>query len=507
MARAHLTALVPKELFWALLLSAVLFAIRWYLAHTVGFGDAEALYASYALHPQPAYVDHPGLVGLVARWTGSGEAPTPEQTHRITAIAATALPWAGALCARAAGASTVGALRTCFALALAPELTVGLFAMTPDLLLAFFWLAALGLSAAALRSDPGSLRALVATVGAGGAAGFACLSKATGALLALSLLVSTLARPVRHRWRTAAPWAALGLAALLVSPVVHWEHTYGWPMLRHRLIATQGDAGISVRNAGALLGGQLLYVTPPFLYAAWLVARRLYHRRLLDPIDGLLWHAAWLPGLFLALLCLWSRVAEPHWLAPAYLALTISLAREAVVGRRLGRICVATGAAVIGFAMVWVGTELPPMLLGSAYRPRYDITNDLYAWKPGLPAVRAAVEEVERATGKTPVIVGPHYIVCAQVHAGLGRRASVGCRTPVGDDFERWLPNRLWQAAPVLLFVQDDRFPRDPALEFPDHRVAVIRRVHVLRGGRVVRTVTVTRLELEDAVALDQSGT
>ena len=28
-----------------------------------GFGDSEALYACYALHPQPAYLDHPALIG------------------------------------------------------------------------------------------------------------------------------------------------------------------------------------------------------------------------------------------------------------------------------------------------------------------------------------------------------------------------------------------------------------------------------------------------------------
>ena len=57
--------------------SLVLFAVRIFAATRVGFGDSEALYACYALSPQPAYLDHPGLVGLFARAIGHGTAPSP----------------------------------------------------------------------------------------------------------------------------------------------------------------------------------------------------------------------------------------------------------------------------------------------------------------------------------------------------------------------------------------------------------------------------------------------
>jgi hypothetical protein len=52
---------------WALLVSFALFGLRLQLAGHTGFGDAEALYICYALHPQPAYLDHPGFVDQVAR--------------------------------------------------------------------------------------------------------------------------------------------------------------------------------------------------------------------------------------------------------------------------------------------------------------------------------------------------------------------------------------------------------------------------------------------------------
>ena len=74
------------------LASLVLLATRLHAATVVGFGDSEALYASWALHPQPAYLDHPALVAVLARALGGGGAPTPAQAHVVSAVLATAVP-------------------------------------------------------------------------------------------------------------------------------------------------------------------------------------------------------------------------------------------------------------------------------------------------------------------------------------------------------------------------------------------------------------------------------
>src|SRR5271166_5766805 len=80
--------------------SGALLALRVLAATRVGFGDSEALYATYALHPAPAYLDHPGLVGIFARVLGGGTAPSPVQAHLVTAVLATLLPWVMALACR-----------------------------------------------------------------------------------------------------------------------------------------------------------------------------------------------------------------------------------------------------------------------------------------------------------------------------------------------------------------------------------------------------------------------
>ena len=475
--------------------SLLLLVLRLHIAAWSGFGDAEALYASYALYPQPAYLDHPGLIGLLARWIGRGNAPSPATTHVITAVVATLVPALGLWAARATGAGWTGALGTALTLLLVPELSIGLFAFSPDLPLAVVWLAALGLAALALRSEPTSFRALWSTLGAGALVGVACLAKVSGALLGLALLATWLTPPLRNRWRTLAPWSALGVAAVLVAPLVLWEVTQGYPMLQHRLVATQAGAGVSLRNLGALLGGQLAYVTPPFLYAALLVLRDLWRRRREDELSRLLWLCTVVPALPLILLCLWSRVAEPHWLAPAYLPLAIHLARGRAVGRKLAIGSLVTGAAVTLLAWTWVSTPLPLRVLGSHYRARYDLANDLHAWGPGRDLLRQAVARALRETRQLPVVVGPHWIVCAQAQAAVGHTVPVGCNTPLRDDFDRWFPRKRWFDAPVLLYVQDNRFELDPKRELPHRQVTSISRTAVRRAGTVIRTIRITRLE------------
>jgi hypothetical protein len=480
---------------WAIALSLLLLGLRLRLAETVGFGDAEALYAAYALHPQPAYLDHPGLIGALARFIGDGGAPTPLSAHRFTAIISTTVPFVGLAAAHAAGAKGPSAYLTFFALALLPEISVGLFGLTPDLPLAVAWLACLGCTAGALRSEPGSRRALVGMVLAGLLAGLAVQSKVTGALLAAALLATLSGRAARAHLRTAGPYCGFVAGAIVITPFVLWEVHHGYPMVTHRLVATQTHAGFSLRNAGALVGGQLLYVTPPFLWQAYHVLRDLWRRRD-EAVPRLLFLACVVPAVPLALLCLWSRVAEPHWMAPAYLSLAVALPLVSPPTKAVVRSCMAIGvvAPVLGFALV--ATPLLPKLMGERYQPRYDLVNDLYAWQSGLPLVRAEVEEV-RGEGYAPFVVGPHWTVCAQVHAGLGLSVPVGCRTKEGDDFATWYPESTWTRAPVILYVTDDRFPAPAAAEFPHRDVARIQSTRLYRAGHLMRTIRVARLELQ----------
>ena len=482
-----------RRLSAAIAISVALFAMRIDLGRHVGFGDAEALYACYGMHPQPAYLDHPGLVGVLFRWLASGGAPSPGVVHRFTAVVSTLVPWLGAFAARAAGAPWQRALRSFFALALMPEMAIGLFGLTPDLPLAVFWIAGLGLTAVALKSDPSSRTALVTSVFAGFACGLAVQAKASGALLALTVAVAFVSRSGRAHLRSAGPWCALVVFAILAWPLVAWETGEGYPLLKHRFVATQTASGFSLKNAGKFFGGQLLYVTPPFLLGAWFVLRDALRSD--DPVDRLFVFGAIIPAVPLAVLCLWSSVAEPHWIAPAFLALGLAASRSDAVSPRLGRIAAGTGVVAVILAFIAVRTPLFVELAGASYVPKHDLTNDLHAWQVGLPLLEEEIAAA-RAQSRRVAVVGPHWIVCAQAHAGLGPGVPVGCRTAAGDDFRRWMPVERWKDAPTLIYVKDDRFTEDIARLFPDRDIVGVRTARIYRGGRPTRTMEVYRLDL-----------
>lgn len=490
----------------AVISTLVLFALRVHVAVGTGFGDSEALYASYALHPQPSYLDHPGLIGSLARLIGGGAAPTPFATHLVTAFLAAAVPWVGALASLAAGARLRGALAVALTLTWVPELAIGLFGLTPDLPLALTWLASLGLFARAARSPAHSFAAFICTLGVGVFVGLATLSKLSGALLGISLLACSLHRDLRRRFLTVAPWAALGVALILIAPLILFEAERGWPMARHRLISTQGAAGFSLRNLGAFLGGQLAYVTPPFLLGALLVARDLFRGRRSDMVSAMLFTCSVVTGLPLALLCLWSRVAEPHWFAPTYLALAVQVGRAEIVGPRLARGSLITGVCVVAFAWLWIRTPLAPRWLGESYRPRYDIANDLYAWGPGTELIDSVIARNSGAELEGLVVVGPHWTICAQAQAHLGRRVRVGCNGPRRDDFDAWLPRDHWADVRHVIYVHDSRFRIEPERDLPGRVVRGVFQIEVVRGGRVVRTIWVTHLEKTEAAARAQPG-
>ena len=487
------------------LTSVLLLTLRLYATSVVGFGDSEALYASWAVHPQPAYLDHPGLIGVVARLIGEGAVPTATRAHAVTSIAATLVPWCVFGTARALGLDRGRAAVAALVVAVIPETAVGLFGLTPDLLLAPAWLGTIALAAIGMRSPPRENRSAAAFLAAGLLAGIACSAKVSGLLL-LAALVATyvsiaLARTsseapllrARESVRTIWPWAGVAAGLVVLVPIVLYETKMGWPMVRHRFVETQTGAGVALRNVGALLGGQLVYLSPIFALFAILTARDLVRERSRDAASRLLFFAFAVPIVPLVALCLWSPVAEPHWIAPALLVLPLHAARRVGSGRiasRRGFLAAASLAAVLTLiAHAWVLVPSSARLLPASADPKLDIASELYGWPNVLEAVKEQMASAGTSfdpEGREVVVVGPHWTVCAQLHAGLpGVR--VGCATPVHDDFDSWLPREEWRRAEHVLFVTDNRFPGDGAEQLPAHVRSGQGRVRIMRGGKSAR--------------------
>ncbi len=486
---------------FVLIASVVLLMVRLSLAEIVGYGDAEALYVVYGLYPRAGYLEHPALIGWLSRLIADANGvPSPATAHRLTAIASTTIPYLGGFAARAMGASWRGVMAAVLSFLLLPQMAIGLFAFTPDLPLAVFWILALALGAIAIQAEAGSNRALAATLGAGLCIGAATMAKVSGVLLGIGFLVTWLARPMRGRFRTAAPYGAMAAALICVSPLVMQEIRLGFPMLHHRLVASQVGFGPSLRNVGALVGGQLLYVTPFMLIAAGYILVDLVKRRKQDAISRLLFWTSVIPLVALSILTLLSRVAEPHWIAPAYVALVLHFARRfddapSVISRRLTIASVATAIAAIAIVFAFVRYPVLPKVMGSRYNPRWDITTDLYAWREGAALVREELDVIRGGESSTDVaIIGPHWVICAQVQAALGNEARVGCDGPFRDEFDVFYPRDEWRRAKTILYVTDDRFDANPLQSFPERAMQSVSRIGIRRGGVIMRTIRVMRL-------------
>lgn len=497
---------------WLLLLSLLFLALRGYAATYVGFGDAEALYVTYGLHPQLVYLDHPGMVGWVARFLGGKSVVSPIQLHFVTAIVATAIPWMAVLASRWLGASREVAPLAGLALIAAPEITVGLFALTPDLLLAPLWILAAGAwGRALLQWEARGSGAPWALLG-GALAGLAAASKVSGFLLLLAMLISILIDR-KKPWIQVNKLLVLGgfLGLIVASPTIVGEVQSGFSMLTHRLVSTQQHAGFSLRNVAALVGGQIGYLSPFVFVIACGVVRALIHSRS-SPRERWLLLLAAVSGVPLALLCLWSRVAEPHWLAPAWISVALALPfLDLTIVFRWGKWALGSGIALSLLVHLWTLTDLAPRWLGHAYEGRFDLANDLLLWKKLGSRVVAMRSEVQRSVGVDPVIVAPHWIVAAQAAAFLGEGAQVSTIAcieggqEVPDDFCRWKPPSSWGAAPIL-WVSDDRFALEPPNVWTGREESLRERVELYRGGRAVRGARLVLLQATGKVQKQETG-
>jgi hypothetical protein len=487
---APATGSTAWQLALAIVTSVVLCALRLDITRHVGFGDSEALFVAYGFHPQPAYVDYPGLIGSIARQL----APDPRLVHLGTTLGATALPWAGVLVAWLSGVPRGDALRVYFPLALLPASSIGFFAFTPDLPLAYGWLIALGCSAFVLRQPLGGFGVLLVSIAGGAAAAMACLAKASGWLLAACLLATSLGRAERARFRSIAPWAAGGIFAILTSPLL----TYWW----RRGLNIPIDLDVSLQHAAATFARPLLSLTPPFAVAAAWIAKDLFGPERKGRLDRALRYHVLLPLVPLMLLAACTG-AESDWLTPAYLALSLHVARMPPLRRSLRWTCVGTGYGIVFLGWCWLRTSLPlttGQWLGG-YDAALDSSNDFFAWGAGKELLEEAVHSARERTGQTPIVVGPSWNVCAQAEVALAGQVHVGCDSLGHDDYDLWSDPAIWATAQTLLFITDSRFHHSPPESFYGRSVVAVHRAVVERFGQTVRAVSVSEFDRDEDTA------
>jgi hypothetical protein len=282
---------------------------------------------------------------------------------------------------------------------------------------------------------------------------------------------------------------AVIVAAACTLPVIVWNAEHGWASAMHRLVWTQQQAGVSLRNAGALAGGQLLYMSPVIMVLVVAQMVRWWRAREREAALALAL-VTWVPAAGLWALCLWSSVAEPHWPTLAYLPAIAGLGAWSTSGggRTLCRWTVAgTVTAAVLTAVGLTAAATPLATRWGLTDPVTDITNELYGWE-------RAARKVREVTPGDAVVVGPHWTVCAQLEWRLHGEREVACVTVEQDDFDVWNPVRTRDpdVYPRLYYVTDDRWRElDGFILTTEARLLAT--VEVERGGRTVRTFRIYR--------------
>jgi hypothetical protein len=461
----------------------------------LGLGDAEALYACYGRHLQLAYLDHPPLIG----WLTAAVTTLLGQSVlavRVVSLLLTPLTlWLAFVLARDLYGSRAAGWTSLLLLA-TPMFAIGTIAVTPDSPLMVLWLAFVWQLQRALKETDrvGAWPRFGRPVLLGLLLGAAFLSKYTGVCLVVTALLVVFGRNGRVWLGRPGFWIGALVAAVVASPVICWNAAHDWAGLLHRLEWTQDGAGFSLRNVGALIGGQLLYAGPLTLILFFWSAKRIWRARRDDPGPVVLL-AASIPALVATyLLVLWSDVAEPHWPAPGYLPLVIGAAGMVAEGkawpRRLARCAVGLGAFVLLAAHVLVLSPLLPTVSGDSYRPEYDLGNELRGWPELAETVRALDRD-----GR-PVLAA-FYTQCSQLELALAEEGdpAVRCVSPERDDFDIWYGDFELDERGAL-FVTDNRFEHDPLALVPGSATRGPPIVfEIERAGRWVRRFSIYELE------------
>ncbi|MDR3506921.1 MAG: glycosyltransferase family 39 protein [Caulobacteraceae bacterium] len=371
-----------------LLILAAITLFRLWMAAAIPLTEDEAYYRIWAASPQFGYFDHPPMIAwwihlgmMIAGDTALGVRLIPCLSCLVTSLLAYDL--AGRI-----GASTRSAERAAIWCNATLMIGAGGLLSVPDAAAVPFWM----LTLCCLARTPG--RAAPGWwLGAGAAAGLACLSKYSALFLAPGVILWLAVTPgglkaLRRPW----PWLAAAAAVAIFSVNIVWNADHHWmSFVKQFGRATPGH--FAPRFLLELILGQALLLNP--LITVFVVrAAPLAWRGGAERPDLRLPLATAAPfAAYLVLHALHDRV-QAHWPVPLYPALAVcaAIAAEQAQGRWLGALRAA--AAPFGLGLSALG------LLHAAF-PASDLRrgDDPAAAIRGWPQFAAEVERMRQAQG------------------------------------------------------------------------------------------------------------
>ena len=255
--------------------------VRLLLGAIVPLFPDETYYWEWSRNLASGYFDHPPVIALLIRAGTFVFGNTSLGVRVLSILAGTGCAIAVARIARALGGDAAGRLAAVI-FAVVPIVAAGSVLATPDapMLCAVAWalyavLRALGVPERAHDDDAPADQ--VATlrwwIVAGAAIGIAMSSKYTSVFVPVGVALAFIFHgKLQNRFGQAGPYVAVGIASLLMVPVLFWNATHDWVsfayQLSHGLGAPKGGALSAANRELELVGGQMALVSPILFFFA-----------------------------------------------------------------------------------------------------------------------------------------------------------------------------------------------------------------------------------------------
>ena len=319
------------------------------------------------------------------------------------------------------------------------------------------------------KRTPASERRL--WLAAGLTLGLAGLSKYHAVLFAVGATVFILATHHRRRLMTPAPWLAVAITGLVVSPVFVWNLQHDWVSFLFQSSRGVGPGGTDWSALARSALGQTAYLGPWTLIAALAATISMYRSKGSRAGPAAFLAALGLPSIIVfTAVPLWGGDALPHWQMPGWLFLLpilghaiASLEARRHQSHRMARGIAAIAAAILGIAImiVTVMRYTPP---SSAFIARLGLDpflEESFTWR-GLAdnlAQRGLLAHVTTPQDR-PLVVAFSWVEASRLAEVLGSRATV---LVFGDDprgFAFLADSAAWIGRDVLLIGRPGSFAR-----------------------------------------------
>jgi 4-amino-4-deoxy-L-arabinose transferase-like glycosyltransferase len=331
--------------------------------------EDEAYYRLWAEHLSAGYFDHPPMV---AWWIAAGRSlvgDTALGARLVSVFATTLASFVIIDIGRTLGFSDQASERAGLWYNATILVALGGAVITPDAPATFFWTLTLWAVARAWRSKAGAW-----WIGAGAAAGLACLSKYSALFIGPGILLWLLcSQDGRRKLRRPWPWLALVVAVAAFSPNLIWNAGHHWLALEKQFSRVTPSA-FTPRHVLDVPATQFLLLNPLIASFAVLAILDLARGRNIRATSLLVVTGAPFAGY----LCLHSLHAgvQAHWPAPLYpgAALLAASAAETRIAARWRTVAAAVPWFGFGVASVvlvhmalpqtdWLGRRDPVMPL------------------------------------------------------------------------------------------------------------------------------------------------